>query len=418
MLLKPLFALILVSLSLGASAFDLKQEISKLQTKFGRVMKYPILIVDKEELQWRFAKARALGDSDEAEQKRLPIIQAYVKETIGVQLTDVEASQYDTYVTVLKDGAFALPVLANRYPSVYKMCAVLPASPHSNQRLEHNRLLGLENQDIHQGQGFDDLEQRLPYDVVARFSLYHELAHCLDTSFMPQSFDFEDAHTVHLSESFAETVALLMLKAEGFTDIALPRAHHRSVYAWRMGRFFAQNPQGGFGHPYYVAGGVIYNLAPVLLAADTLPATNDVLVQARDIVLAHALPGRAFTAITSWLADPQETEERYTRYAQESPDLFLEAFEKLLDFKMTTPSMAEASFRSVGAPAPVIGELRPFDSELCTQFRRGQKEAFFSTLHGLTLELRQQLGTPAAQAQRQLELQTIYTKMQQRCTAP
>lgn len=417
MLLKPLFALILVSLSLGASAFDLKQEIAKLQAKFGRVMKYPILIVDKEELQWRFAQAGALGDSDQDEQKRLPIIQAYVSETIGVEITETEAAQYEIYTTVLKEGAYALPILASRYPSVYKMCAVFPASPHTNQRLEHNRLLGFDNTEIHQGQSYDDLEQRLPYEVIARFSLYHELAHCLDTSFMPQSFDFEDAHTVHLSESFAETVALLMLKNEGFTDIAVPRAHHRSVYAWRMGRYFAQNPQGGFGSPYYVAGGVIYSLAPVLLAADALAPGHDIPTQAKEVVLAHALPGRAFTAITNWLGKPEETEATYARYAQDAPDLFLEAFEKLMQFKQTIPAMAEASFRSTGASIPVTGEIGPLDPELCGQFRRGQKTAFQSTLQGHTLELRRELGSPAAQTQRQLELQNIYTRMQQRCTA-
>lgn len=419
---SALLSLLLVSLfySFAAAGFELKGEISRLQSKFGRSRPYPILIMDKEELQWRFAQADALSEEDEddvREARRVKIIQAYVKEVIGVELTEIEAMQYDTYATILKDGAFALPLMKSMYPAVYKMCAVMPASPHSNRRLEYDRLLMFKNQDAHQGQHFDDLKTSLSYEVLARFSLYHELAHCLDETFMPKTYEYEDPHSVHLSESFAETVALLMLQEEGYSDIALPRAELRSIYSHRIGMNFAQNPQGGLGNPFYIASGAIYNLADVLLNAPSLNPGDDVYAVARDVVHQFATPSRAFTAITRWLEDAVAAETQYRDWSISAPDLFLESYERLMHYRNTVPLMAQAAFDGTGNTQPVTGVLLPIEKDLCQAFKKKNHIEFEAILHRLTLDLRQEFDTPERQQARQTELQQIYFTMQERCAA-
>lgn len=419
---SALLSLLLVSLfySFAAAGFELKGEISRLQSKFGRSRPYPILIMDKEELQWRFAQADALSDQDDddvREARRVKIIQTYVKEVIGVELTEIEAMQYDTYATILKDGAFALPLFKSMYPAVYKMCAVMPASPHSNRRLEYDRLLMFKNQDAHLGQHFDDLKTTLSYEVLARFSLYHELAHCLDDTFMPKTYDYEDPHSVHLSESFAETVALLMMEAEGFKDIAHPRAELRSIYSHRIGMNFAQNPQGGLGNPSYIASGAIYNLADVLLNTPSLNPGDDIYVVARDVVHQFATPSRALTAITRWLEDAVSAETQYREWSISAPDLFLESYERLMHYRNTVPLMAQTAFAGTGNTLPIAGELLPIEKDLCQAFKKKDRASFERILNRLTLDLRQEFDTPQRQQARQEELQQIYFTMQKRCAA-
>ena len=403
-------------LSFTAAGFELQAEIPRLQSEFGRSRPYPILIMDKEELQWRFAQAKALGD-DAGKDQRVKIIQHYVKEIVNVDITNNDALQLETYATILKDGAFALPLFTSMYPTVYKLCVVMPASAHSNSRLEYERLLMFKNHAAHQAQGHDDLKHTLSFEVLARFSLYHELAHCLDDTFMPKTFDYEDPHAVHLSESFAETLALLMMEAEGFREIALPRAKLRSIYSHRIGRHFAQNPQGGLGNPFYVASGAIYNLSKVLLNTPKLNAGEDLVAAARAVVTEFATPARAFTAIVRWLEDAESAETQYRDWSHSSPDLFLEAFEHMIEYRDTVPLMAEEAFSGVGQRLPVVGTLMKFDHGQCTAFQNKDQTKFNSILQRLSRNLRQGFGSAEAQSLRQRELQGIYLTMQQRCGA-
>ena len=73
---SALLSLLLVSLfySFAAAGFELKGEISRLQSKFGRSRPYPILIMDKKELQWRFAQADALSDQDDDDVREYDVV--------------------------------------------------------------------------------------------------------------------------------------------------------------------------------------------------------------------------------------------------------------------------------------------------------------------------------------------------------
>jgi len=234
---------------------------------------------------------------------------------------------------------------------------------------------------------------------------------------MPKTYDYEDPHSVHLSESFAETVALLMLQQEGYSDIALPRAELRSIYSHRIGMNFAQNPQGGFGNPFYISAGAIYNLADVLLNTPPLNTGDDIYAVARSVVNQFATPSRAFTAITRWLEDAVAAETQYREWSISSPDLFLESYERLMHYRNTIPMLAQEAFAGSGNTLPVVGVLRPIQKDLCLAFKKKDRLLFEQMLNRLTLDLRQEFDTPERQKTRQSELQQIYFTMQKQCVA-
>ncbi len=400
--------------SFAAAGFELRNNLLKLQNEFGRSRPYPIVIFDKDELQWRFARAGALEKG--LEDRRNQIIADYVAEVTGVTLTAGEASHFEPYLTVLKEGAFALPVLASRFPVSYKVCGVFPASEASNQSLEHHRILQLEHP-AH-SHGYQHLHSRLSFEELARFSLYHELAHCLDQVHLPQSFEYEDPHTIHLAESFAEAWAALRLKSEG-VDVTLPRAQLRSVYSSVMGPFFARNPQGGFGHPYYAAGGAIYNLAPVLLASQDHPGASDATEDAQLLVREHATSGRAMSAITRWMAEGDEAIQVYARWAQDMPELFQEAHLSLLRYTQQIPDLALAAF-GPELPRPELdAEYSAWPLKaLCQAFRKNQRESFENLRRGLITELRQKERPFVEMKARQQKLWDLSLEMTSSCAAP
>jgi hypothetical protein len=320
-----------------AQAFSLRPVIQDLQERFGNARPWPILIFDQDELDWRFVKERALGEGDELLHKRVKIIRHYVKEKIHIDLSDNEAIQLEVYVNALKDGAFAYPILLSQYPARYKMCAVFPASANSNTRLENERLLLLQDKKIHPHREFEHYQYAIDYASLARLSLYHELAHCLDDTFLPKTFEFEDPHQVHLSESFAETLGLLMMRSEGFPDISRERALMRTVYSFYGGSYFAQNPQLGFGHPFFVAGGAIYYLAPVIEAQAKEPPEQELSQQAKRIVEKHALDFRGFNAIVKYLGEGESAITHYQANVERFPDLFEQAMKTLEMYVSTVP---------------------------------------------------------------------------------
>ncbi|NUM89507.1 MAG: hypothetical protein HUU37_09910, partial [Bdellovibrionales bacterium] len=307
------------------------------------VAQSPVLIFDKDEIDWLFLQAGALGDTERHQAKRTEVIRAYVREKAGVDLTDGEAGSYEPYLYAAKDSAVALPV-GDLGRKKYKMCAVFPADPNSNQLLEIRRVLGLANRDVYGDLGFDQVTAKLSYEEAMLFSLYHEMGHCLDKTYFPQTYvDYADPHAQHLSESFAEAFSLLALAREGKTDLGARRALIRTLYSWEMGKYHATHPQGGFGSEFHAYGGVIYYLAPVLERAQALiegrregqaSSISSVAELAERIVREGALPPRLFQGIYSLMAEGEnEALARYERYAADHPDLFLEVYQGLLSYR-------------------------------------------------------------------------------------
>jgi len=349
--------LLLCLLSTQAMAeTDFSKTIEYVQKTYAdNFTKYPILIFDLDELELRYAKAKAFGKGKEKERERAAIIKQYVFEKKGVELEDNESMTYETYTAILKEGAYALPLLqrigSNR--NTYKMCAVFPASPNSNQRLETERITGLKTPGAYEDVTYTGIQEKLTYDQMQLFSLYHELGHCLDQTFMPENYNTYEpgAHGVHQSESFAEVFALLLLEREGFKGTARTRALLRNMYTQKMGKWFIDNPQNGFGNPMYLKGGLIYYLAPSLLAADEFLKRNRNFVQsdislllekAAQIVNEHSIPFRSFSAIHRSMNEEQEKVITFYReFADDSPGFFMQAYKDLLTFIDFSPYLLE-----------------------------------------------------------------------------
>lgn len=308
---------------------------------------YPILIFDMDELEYRYAKAQAFGEGKEKERERAAVLKAYVLEKTGVELEDNEAMNYEPYTTLLKEGAYALPTMdrSSGWGKVkYKMCAVFPASPNSNQRLETERITGLKTKGAYEDITYEGLKEKLTYKEMQLFSLYHEMGHCMDRIFMPKNYSaYEpDPHGVHESESYAEVFALMILEREGITGTGKTRALLRNMYTQEMGRWFIENPNIGFGNPLYLQGGLIYYLSPAILGADEFIQRNgkfvqgpmdELLLKAGEIVETHALNGRSFSAIFRGMQDGTEKMfEEYREWSTKNPAFFTQAYKDLLHF--------------------------------------------------------------------------------------
>lgn len=345
-LLLILFAFILTATADAGTNHS--KLIKRVQEKYAnQFTEYPILIMDIDEISFRYLQKNAYGLSKEKEVERAHILIEYVEEKIGVELTLAESIGLEPYTTVLKESAVALPVLGRDYKKRidYEACVVFPASPNSNKRLETHRILQLDTPGAYENVNYEGLQETLEYNELKLFSLYHELGHCMDRTFMPEMYtSYEpDPHDIHLAESFAEVFGLMIMEMEGYKGTALKRALFRNMYSVEMGKWFVANPQNGFGNPLYKAGGAIYYLVPALLEArkrlekrkgplvvSNLDEIKDV---AADIVKTAGYEGRSFNAIKYWFFEGQDKAlDMYQDYYLRMPELFDDAFGDLSKF--------------------------------------------------------------------------------------
>lgn len=415
--------------SFAEEAFFIDKHREALQNKFVSFQDYPILIIDQDEVYWRYIQAGVVtSDSRESRKIREEILGDYVYERIGVRLEKMALSQLEPYTSVMKDGAFALPILDRRGFRLegYSLCAVFTASANSNKRLEHERLLALRENEYYTPEfQYEDLQYKLTYRQKTLFSLYHELAHCLDSTYMPQLYSYgESAHYVHESESFAESLALLMLYRDGEADesTGLVRAIHRQVYSRTMGPFFAQNTGLGMGHPFFAYGGVIYHLAPSLRETSSIikrrggeireMSTRELIELTEQIVEASALPSRTFHAIRMYYNDPDSDEvlRDYRQKAFESPDFFYESYVGLLEYidyssfllsKAFVPSRRDRAHKQ-------SENLSDLDHEsFCYLIDINDKQSFFDLQNHYRVELQEVPTTPQQMRLRSQELNDI-----------
>ncbi len=310
---------------------------------------YPILIMDQDEIEVRYARQNAFGEDEAKEKLRASILKEYIEEKSGVALKANDANSLEMYTSVIKEGAYAVPLIESYSEMNYKLCMVFPASVNSNIRLETHRILGLDTPGAYDENTYDRLKKYIPYDVLRMYSILHELGHCLDRTFMPKAYrSYEpNAHDVHQSESFAETFATFMLVKEGYANWAKTRALYRNLYTQHMGRWFIDNPNNGFGNPLYLKGGLIYYLVPSLLEAHKVISKNrdlkdwsvmDYITQAEIIIKDKDISSRGFHAtFRAMNEDTEEVLDFYRSYALNSPDLFGTAYSEMLYFLDFSP---------------------------------------------------------------------------------
>lgn len=377
---------------------------------------YPILIFDLDEVEMRYAKAKVYGEGKELEKKRTQIVKQYVLEKTGVELDDNDAMTFESYTYALKGGAYAMPIRDGwGKDSTYIMCGVFPASPNSNQRLETERITGLKTPGAYKDITYTGLQEKLTYEEMQLFSLYHELGHCMDRTFLPASYTSYEvaAHDVHLSESFAETFGLFMLEKEGFAGTGRTRALLRNMYTQEMGKWFIENPQNAFGNQLYLQGGVIYYLSPVLLAADEYLARNrkfvkeasieELLTKSKEIVEAFALDGRSMSSIYRAMEHGEEkivTELR--EWALKNPKFFLQTQKDVLQFLDFSPYLLGLIVGN--EPDVNEGVMLASIEDTCTM----TEEAFYLQLQSLRDELKEEGLAYESQTQRKKDLDSLY----------
>jgi hypothetical protein len=398
--------------------------VQYVQQKYTGESPYPILIFDRDELDWRFAKAQAFGEDDTI---RNQIIQKYIAEKTGFQATALEASVLEPYLTLLRSGANALPLLENGGYGKVKFCAVFPADPNSNRRLGNERILQLHLPQIYGSLDFSQIRSPLRQDQLEKISLFHELSHCLDTRFFAASYEHGavDADDVHRGESFAETLALLLLAKEEITDIAPARSSYRSVYTRMAGEFMARNPDNGGGHPFYAFGGPIYYLSPSIEAAQTridgsLPFLRSASLEtlktmAEAITLERSFSYQLLNLIRMSFQDGRETTfENARRFELDFPSLFEKATEKLVTFYQNTDAVLESFFTDPRLLPS--GKLEPIDvSSLCADLGLSDPSSFFGKLQSYRDDLKGEQGSPEAQRLRAAELASLFAQASGHC---
>jgi len=386
---------------------------------------HPILVLKKDEINFRLAKLGLFGK--ENEKKRADEITKYVKEKTGVDVSYNDATNIDTYVSILKNSAVALP-LKERYDSKkYKICVVFHADPSSNQRLESERVLALKTKEAYGDVDFHSLSHRLPFETLKKFSIYHELGHCMDRKFMPTLNAWDDAHGVHESESFAETAGLFFLAKEGILDAGYERANMRTLYSRKMGKFFVDNPQNGFGNPNFQYGGMIYNLAPVLKAGqDYLDQnTNEVvnssidglIGKATEIVDNHSVPFRAFNAIQMFFSKGEEAAiAHYEEYERDMPDFFTGIVDVLKDYIRTSEDVVDSAFQRLPDPNNPQVALMDIDSDkFCDYLIANDEIRFNAYLDELREDLESKNAATDEQRKRQEDLMNIHENVSLNC---
>lgn len=426
--LKRVIPLILLLSSPLMAKTQMGQLVDSTQIKLANGQTpYPVLIFEKDELDWRFMKNQAFGKDKIQEAKRREIIKGYVLEKTQVTLTDNDASNFETYLTLLKDSAVALP-LHDSYSGPAKICGVFPADPNSNQRLEMERILGLGLEEAYGNIGYDQIKPKLSYEDLALFSIYHEVGHCLDQEFMPKTFtNSDDSHGIHQSESFAETFALLALAREGKTELGLKRAAIRTIYSQKLGKFLATHPENSFGNPNYVYGGIIYYLSPVLTKGQELidsdieaiqnMSNQDLIKLAKKIVDENSLHSRVFQGLYNVLAEGEEsTMERYRRFSIEMPQLFGKAYPQLKYFVEKIKIDLENEIDLTALSEDGSGELTAIDQDqLCYAALDTNNDLFFSKIDKLRMELRASDAPIEVQRERQKSLKGIAEVLSTKC---
>lgn len=385
-----------------ALAVNHRQELAQAQSwanSFARP--YPIVVFNRDEMHYLFVQAGAAANTDEAEEMRYQIIADYVRKKVGIEISRSDQSNYETHFYITPGGAVALPLLDDKQN--YKMCGVFVNAPNGNARIEVERLTGLQNKDAYEDQSYDQLTIKEDFDVMYLFSLYHEVSHCLDQEFMPSVYNSyqPDPQDIHMSESFAEVMAYFHLSKRFNEDIARARLLYRVLYSRKIGEYFAANPSLSFGETAVVQGGGVYFLAPTLgeaylqttLRTVRLDKMSDVELEtaARDIVNDKALDIRSFSAVVAALSDRQAAQSKYEDWAFHTPDLFLQAFEKMAAYLALTDSWLKFGFdTSVQPPhAPVLKEAPGIKTtQICQAVESQNSSLFYDEIDSYRLEIR------------------------------
>lgn len=427
MLKSIFFFLLLFSFSvLGKTNNSLLIETAQNEL-YKNLTPYPVLIFDKDEIDWKFMQARAFGNNEGQASLREEIIKNYVKEKTGLEISQNDASNFELYLYQLKEIAVSLPI-SDSFGGEYKMCAVFPAGSNSNQRLEMERVLSLGTTEAYGEIKYHNIKNKMTYQNLTFFSLYHEIGHCLDRFYMPQTYQSgEDPSSVHLSESFAEVFSMLILAKKNIHNLGKNRSVIRTIYSQFMGNFFISHPENSYGNPYYAFGGIIYYLSPVIeytqsfidmnlekIQTMTLP---EILNLSQTIVKENALSSQVFQALHSAAVEGEDVVvERLKDYAERMPELFKKASLELTYYLKKIKSDLANAFDLDAIEEASSGQLDTIDySTLCKLKNENSSEEFQRKIQTLRDELSNSLVDLSLLKERQNELRNLNENLNRTC---
>lgn len=342
-------AALLILVSLCASpvwAFNLSAEIAELNRDYGKALGYPIVVFDKHKFK-TFAESVRFDGTDE--ETFATLMQAYLKKEHLLTVELSEAQSLIPYLTNLNTHASAIPYFSYGHPLTMKFCVVMPSGLAGSVFEETTRSLGA--QGAEHLYGYENLQRLSRMFTAEQFrlvSLYHEISHCMDRTYLPRAYQGEpDPHSVHMAESFAEANALILLaQRKQVRGWGKGRALLRGIYSKVLGPYLAK--QGASGDNVLKEyGGSIYFLNRSIeatekkLAQDYLPKNlEETLVLSTQITEQSALPSRSFRALHfSFQQGEEKTLADYHKLATEHPDLFRQAYDDLVSVLDTLRSL-------------------------------------------------------------------------------
>jgi hypothetical protein len=334
--------------SLSSQAASMAGEIAQLNKDFNGVLGYPILLIDTEDFQKTLASKNLAGTDNRSLLARELTIYSRAR---GIPMEPQDASQL---TSSLNGAASAMPFYTD--PSrrtQMRYCVVLSSANSPSHLDEVKRIIGADGQEgIYKGFDIQKLLPLMSQEDLQLFSLYHELSHCLDRTYLPSIFEDEVVpHNVHLAESFAEVNALLLLnQRHGVKKLGAPRSILRTIYSKYYGPAIAHNVDNPFLGTVNKAGGSVYFLSPALLGAQQeldkngaqIAAMNleQTLALSKMLVEQHAISKFSFEALNMLIVDGPETIlPYYQRLAKKSPAKFLKAYQDVLYYKTMMDSV-------------------------------------------------------------------------------
>lgn len=324
--------ILLTLLSTSIMAFNLDTEIAELNKEFNNYEEYPIIIFNKNEIK-QLVKNKGHKD-------QVTLIKNHLFTRYNLKINKYEADTILTYHTDLDSSASALPFKGTDNKT-YRFCAVFPSGSDNNHIQEVERSLGITpGQNPYPIQTTTQISEKLSLKELKLISLYHELSHCLDRKYIPNVMD-PSSHDIHEAESFAETMALLLLQErKGFHNMPLNRSLHRTMYSKYMGKFLATDEDLIVFDPIIRDGGIVYFLSPVILATQKLINDFDyrtsnkdldsMIKNAEEIVYYNSISARDFAALRIYFKEGREAAiNQYKGMAVNSPDYFLMTYKNL-----------------------------------------------------------------------------------------
>ena len=331
--MRGIFLFYILALSLASTkvlAIDHQLEIKQAQEwvdSFDR--SYPIVIIDRDKINFLIKSNSASNNED----LMFELVKDHFIKEFDVSIDIQDFINLEPYLNRLTNSAIALPINEG-FSGEYKFCTVFANAPNGNSQVETNRLVGFNQPgpyDDHPDYNYNNLNEKMSFEELYLFSLYHEASHCLDQDFLIEmQQNGGEPHGIHEAETFAELMAYFALIPRLGEEVAARRALYRTIYSRVVGKYLTTIPS--FGNPHVTSGGAIYNLGPYLYKAQELIhfqqiSLDDPLDQlAKSFVLEHGLTSREFHAVVTFLrSGPEEANNQYKEWAFRDPQFFYSA---------------------------------------------------------------------------------------------